>query len=228
MSEVITSVVVALAIVLVFAGFLFISLHLQSRNRPDLGSLAQELGFSFHPIGDPFISPEFPKFRLFERLMMLNVRDLFRMKFDHTTVLLYLTGGGSDGRTVVVCLFNENWNIPEVELSPEGRILRSISQRFGQSNVTFSGYPQFLEHYRVRGKDSLAIRDLVSPAARSFLATHPGWYIKGKAQGMLMYKVKYYSLPREDADFIRTSWQEILPLCRLFQQAAESAPVLKL
>ena len=199
----------------------------------EMGSLAQELGFSVHPIGTSVMPPEVLKFPYFDTVMVLNIRNLFQGKLDNTTVLLFLDWGSGDGegypgrpRRFVVCLFNENWNVPEVELCSEGRIVRAISQ-LGESKVDFPDHPQFSKHYWVRGEDIVAIRSLLSPTALSFLAMHPGWHIEGKAHGMLMYTDKYYWLTRADVEFIRTSWQEITPLCRSFQQTVESCPTLR-
>jgi hypothetical protein len=92
--------------------------------------------------------------------------------------------------------------LPDFDLSPTRESLRRVAQRFGLASVSIDGQAAFRDRYLLVGRDPAAVRALFRPALLDALVADPGWFIEGREDQWLLYRIKERVAPREMAAFL--------------------------
>lgn len=92
--------------------------------------------------------------------------------------------------------------LPDFDLSPTRESLRRVGQRFGLVPVSIDGRADFRERYLLSARDAAALRAVFTPAVLDALVADPGWFIEGRGNQWLFYRVKERVAPEAMAAFL--------------------------
>jgi hypothetical protein len=160
-----------------------------------LRNVADELGFEFHPGGDPILEGWLAKFHLFSQghsrkltnVLRGRTRDLDAAVFDYK----YTVGSGKNARTFrtsVVCFRSDDLDLPEFALRPEDFWQRIGVKVFGYQDINFDSHPVFSRAFLLRGPDEAAVRELFTDTVLSHFETQPGVSVEGAGTTLLFYR----------------------------------------
>jgi hypothetical protein len=92
--------------------------------------------------------------------------------------------------------------LPDFDLSPTRESLRRVAQRFGMAAVSIDGRADFRDRYLLFGRDPAAVRALFRPALLNALVADPGWFVEGRGDQWLLYRIKERIAPRDMGAFL--------------------------
>jgi hypothetical protein len=92
--------------------------------------------------------------------------------------------------------------LPDFDLSPTRESLRRVAQRFGLLPVFIDGRADFRDRYLLFGRDTEAVRPVFTPAVLDALVADPGWFIEGRGNQCLLYRVKERVAPEAMGAFL--------------------------
>lgn len=183
-------------------------LTLNLKRQAELTRVAEALGYSIRT-GLQRLPPEIDdgRFYLFTqgRPEVLNPIHGERDGFDLVTFgFSYDAGMGEEGsrelpiadvgqievRTqTVVWLHRQGLTLPDFDLSPSRSYIRRAGARFGLMPVGIDGADDFRDRYMLLGREPDAVRRRFTPAVRDWFTANPGWYVEGRGDRWLVYRI---------------------------------------
>ena len=195
--------------VAVAAVIIGLALVLEGQRRQSLAALAGRLGFAYTPglqrLPESLDRAGFYLFtqgqpELANRLD--GERDGYRLRvFEYA----YSAGKGEEGSRdvppadvgqsenrmqVVVWLQGPGRVLPDFDLSPTHQVIRRVAAKVpGMEQVAFDGRDAFRARYILYGRDDAALRRVFTPAVTTALAADPGWFVEGRGDQWLVYRL---------------------------------------
>jgi hypothetical protein len=83
-----------------------------------------------------------------------------------------------------------NGTLPDFDLSPTRGSLRRVAQRFGMLPVSLDHSPDVRDRYVLFARDPTALRPVFTRGLLDALVADPGWFIEGRGNQWLLYRVK--------------------------------------
>ena len=111
--------------------------------------------------------------------------------------------GQSESRLQTVAwLHKPGQALPDFDLSPTRHVLRRVGGKFGLHLLTFDGRDDFRDRYLLFARDDAAMRRVFTPAVIAALVADPGWFIEGRGDQWLVYRLSERVAPERIADFL--------------------------
>lgn len=217
---------------IVFGGFvvlaIFIGLYSIQSERKRVGKwriAADELGFQFQPTSNAELLEGLGKLPLFNQgrsRKRYNVitGDNGGLKvglFDYK----YTTGSGKSSTThtlSVVWFHCAEMDLPEFALRPESFVDRFV-QWFTGPDINFEDYPMFSRLYHLKGPTELAVRELFHSGILEYFEKHPGLYVEGRRQHLVVYRADVDIDPHK----AREALEEAYPIYNLMRDSLKTA-----
>ncbi len=102
----------------------------------------------------------------------------------------------------VVWLQRPGQVLPDFDLSPTRHVLRRVGARFPLQRLTFDGRADFDDHYLLFVRDAAAVRRVFTPQVIDAWVADPGWFLEGRGDQWLIYRLSERMPPRETAAFL--------------------------
>jgi hypothetical protein len=197
------------------------ALVLEWQRRQALERVAMDLGFAFtggqHALPESLDRAGFYLFTQGQPLI-LNRMDGERAGYQVSLFGFgYHAGKGDEGSRelptadvgqvesrlqTVVWLHKPGQVLPDFDLSPSRHVLRRIGPRFGLRGMTFDGRPDFQDRYLLAVRDEAAMRRIFRPPVIDAFAVDPGWFIEGRGDQWLVYRLSERVSPAEIPAFL--------------------------
>ena len=211
-------------LVLIVVG-IFYNRYATKKRREALQSLADELGFTFHPTGDEVLQGWFEGFHLFSQGRTRKINNIIRGKtaaldmaiFDYR----YTTGSGKNKKThsqTVLCFNSDSLSVTSFVLRPESFWHRVGMSLMGGQDIDFDLYPVFSKMFLLRGKDEIAIRETFTPEILEHFEQRPG--VSVEADGNLLIYYRNGTIVKPDK--VRPFMEEGFETLSLFQKQADT------
>jgi hypothetical protein len=156
---------------------------------------ADDLGFEFHPTGDPVLQSWLSNFELFSQGHSRKFRNVMRGRTEDLDVAVfdyqYTTGHGKNARTwrtTVVCLRAAGLGVPDFRLRPETFWHRVGTALFGYQDIDFDSHPTFSAAFLLKGPDEEAVRAAFTPAVLEHFEQLPGVSVEGSGDTLVYYR----------------------------------------
>jgi hypothetical protein len=173
-----------------------------------LQEVAQQIGFNFadrDQSGTPQVGTAlFSKgsSRRFRNIMNGSFAGFQTSLFDYS----YTTSNGKNSSTwtQTVAVFKQETQMPLFELRPEG-FLDRVGEVFVHRDIDFDSHPEFSRRYLLRGADEQAVRELFTPALRTFFEALPAerkWHIEGGQGTLFLYRSAATVKPEDIRPFL--------------------------
>ena len=207
---------VAVAVLIVGA-----ALYLDGQRRQALKRVAGELGFQFvggqHPLPGPL---DRAGFYLFTQGPPLAKDRMEGQRGDYQVSVFdfsFAAEKGEEGSRdlpvadvgqvenrmqTVVWLKRAGQALPDLDLSPTRQVLRRIGARSALQRMTFDGRGDFDEHYLLFVRDQVAARRIFTPRVIDAFVGDPGWFLEGRGEQWLVYRLSEVVPPGEIAAFL--------------------------
>jgi hypothetical protein len=102
----------------------------------------------------------------------------------------------------VVWLQRPGQTLPVFDLSPTRQPLRRLDARLGLQTVGLDGAQDFRDHYLLLGRDATALRRVFTPAVVDAWAADPGWFVEGRGDQWLVYRLQHRAAPADIPAFL--------------------------
>lgn len=124
-----------------------------------------------------------------------RMRDLFTRRHGDGKVHVFLhehrsgnpEGGGATQRVTAGCVISARIQVPRFRLCPE-RGIEKLAAALGMRDVDFDTHPRFSASYFLSTQDEARIRPLFRPDVLAFFESHPGMYVEGIGDMLLIYR----------------------------------------
>ena len=215
-----SSIFIIGAIVLV-TGLLILWVWYSSKKRIEaLQTLADELGFTFHPKGDTVLQGWFEGFHLFSQGRSRKISNILRGKTAALDVAIfdyrYTTGGGKSSQThsqTVLCFNSDAMMLTPFVMRPESIWHRVGMSLMGGQDIDFDTHPVFSKMFLLRGNDEDAIRDTFRPEILEHFEEYAGTSVEGDGNLLIYYRHGTSLAPHKVRPFMEEGFETL----RLFQ-----------
>ncbi len=124
-----------------------------------------------------------------------RIRDVFTRGHGDGKVHVFLhehrsgnpEGGGATQRVTAGCVISARLQVPRFRLCPE-RGIEKLAAAVGMRDVDFDMHPRFSASYFLNTQDEVRIRALFRPDVLAFFESHPGMYVEGIGDMLLVYR----------------------------------------
>ena len=186
---------IILGVVLLIAAIAYYSWHTAKKRREGLQTLADELGFSFHPKGDTVLQGWFEGFHLFSQGRSRKIINVLRGKTADLDMAIfdyrYTTGGGKSQQThtqTVLCFNSDALFVTPFVMRPETFWQRIGMSLLGGQDIDFDSHPDFSKKFLLRGDDEDAIRATFTPEILEHFEILPGISVEGDGNLLIYYR----------------------------------------
>jgi hypothetical protein len=185
---------IAVAVVTVFAGAIVLARRAASARAAALRSTAARLGWGFRE-EVPFTAvPDLDRFELFrsggsrklKNLMTSPAGDPRAVLFEYS----YTTSSGKSRQTHRQTVFYATCDalrLPAFSLRPEN-FLHRIAGAFGYQDIDLERRPEFSRMFLLRGADEVQVRAAFSDAVAEFFETRAGMCAAGEGRELLLWQ----------------------------------------
>ena len=190
------------AAVAAVGGAIFAARAFETRRIAELETFCQMRGFTLSREQQPAaetleaVSPEFRRGRRRRRRVsitgQLNGRPF--TAFEHT----YVVSSGKSHQTHTLRVIewqSDDAAFPRFRCTPEG-FWNRLGQRFGVQDIDFPEDAAFSDAYQLQGDDEAAVRALLTPKIRSWLAANHGHCLAGQGKRLVWWQTG--RLPKPD------------------------------
>lgn len=207
---------VAVAVLIVGA-----ALYLEGQRRHALARVASDLGLELtggqHPLPPSLDAAGFYLFTQGPALVqnrMVGERAGYRIAlFDYS----YHAEKGEEGSRdlpvadvgpvenrmqTLVWLQRPGQVLPDFDLSPTRHVMRRVGVHIPLQRLTFDGRRDFDDRYVLLVRDPVAMRRVFTPAAVDAWVADPGWFLEGRGDQWLIYRLSERMPPNEIAAFL--------------------------
>jgi hypothetical protein len=204
------------AVLIVGAAF-----YLEGQRRHALARVASELGFELtsgqHPLprslddsrfdlftqGPPLIQNRMEGERAGYRVAVFDFAYPAEKGEEGSRDLPVADVGQVENRMqTVVWLHKPGQVLPDFDLSPTRQVLRRVGARFALHRLTFDGRADFDDRYLLFVRDDPAARRVFTPQVTDAWVTDPGWFMEGRGDQWLIYRLSERMPPKEIATFL--------------------------
>ena len=168
--------------------------YAERKRRESVGKVADELGLSFHPDGDPALVSELSDFPLFSKGRAKQIKNMIHGETDEVIMGIfdyrYTTGSGKSQHTYrqTVAFFRSvDLHLPDFELRPQG-FFHGIGKVFGYKDFDFESHPVFSKAFVLRGQNEKRTRQLFSPEILTALEGQQGINVEGRGTDLIFYR----------------------------------------
>ena len=103
----------------------------------------------------------------------------------------------------VVWLHRPGQVLPDFDLSPTHQVLRRIAAKVpGMEQVAFDRRDAFNARYILYGREPEAVRRVFTSAVTGALAADPGWFVEGRGDQWLIYRLAERPEPAQISEFL--------------------------
>jgi hypothetical protein len=163
--------------------------------------LAESIGLSFFPHGDPALVGSLSSFPLFSQgssrticnMIHGDTHDVVASLFDYK----FTVGSGKNKSThhqTVVCIQSSEMHLPVFTLRPE-HFFHRIGAVFGIQDIDFPTHPEFSKLFLVQGASEEQIRGLFTPAILSYFEGKKGIAVEADGRRVLVYRARVREKP---------------------------------
>ena len=125
-------------------------------------------------------------------------RSVVRL-FDYSFTLLPIDHTEHRHTVIMIGLQDPSVRLPDCVLEPDHYLQTYLVE---YHEISLAAYPQFREHYHLRGQDDAAIQALFVPELIRFLETHPDFYVEIRDNAILAFRVDKELEPGTDLDVL--------------------------
>ena len=195
-------------IVVGVVGAAVLQTYLERRRTKALAAAAKRLGLNFSAQGH--LSQEgFASFPIFQEGRGRCCSNILRGQPEGTAGVLlfdyeYETGSGRSRQThrqTVAALRYAKGGLPKFSLRPESLLLK-IATVFGYQDIDFPERPGFSRQYLLRGSEEKSIRELFGLNLLEYFEQHPGWFLEGGGDWLVVCQHGKRMPPQAFGDFI--------------------------
>lgn len=206
----------AVALVIVAA-----AIYLEGQRSHALARVATGLGFQFtggqHPLpraldeagfylftqGPPLIKNRMEGERAGYRVSIFDFAYAAEQGEEGSRDLPVADVGQVENRIqTVIWLYRAGQVLPDFDLSPTRQVLRRVGARFPLQRLTFDGRTDFNHHYLLLVRDEQAMRRVFTSPVVTAWAADPGWFLEGRGDQWLIYRLSERASPREITAFL--------------------------
>ena len=90
-------------------------------------------------------------------------------------------------RTTVLLFASDHLELPAFRVQPKNSFFK-LGELFIRSNNELDDYPEFLEHYRVTGKNMEEIKYVLKPEVIDFFTHKNDWSMEGAGHYLIIYR----------------------------------------
>ena len=197
------------------------ALYLEGQRRQSLARVAAGLGFEFTPgqhqlpsaldgagfylftQGPPLIQNRMEGERAGYRVSLFDFAYPAEKGEEGSRDLPVADVGQVENRMqTVVWLHRPGQVLPDFDLSPTRQVLRRVAARFSLQRLTFDGRRDFDDRYVLLVRDPVATRRVFTPAVIDAWVADPGWFLEGRGDQWLIYRLSERMPPNEIAAFL--------------------------
>ena len=189
-------------IAFIAATIILLVVRYERARREAIRELALSIGFSYEK--DFKAGPELQGFKVFNKGHSRKASNLVSGKRGHVAYKIfdyrYTVGGGKNSHTyrqTVAFAQLAYSSLPHFLLGPEN-FFHKIGEKFGFQDIDFEHYPEFSNHYLLRGQPEEEIRKIFKPHILEYFQTRKlKTTIEGKGNGLILYKLGKRVKPAE-------------------------------
>lgn len=178
--------------------------YLYEKKRTEhLKKLAEEMGLSFYPKGQPGTISELGGFELFSQGHGKKFSNVLHGETNEVRLGIfdyqYTTGSGKNAHTwkqTVAYLQSPELTLPQFTIRPES-IFHKIGSVFGYRDIDFEAHPRFSRHYLLRGRNEEAVRAVLRDEVLGFFEERKGVIAEADGQRLVFYRASKRVKPQE-------------------------------
>jgi len=197
------------------------AIYFEGQRRQALARVANELGFQFtagqHPLpgaldgagfylftqGPPLVQNRMEGKRAGYQASIFDFSFAAEKGEEGSRDLPVADVGQVENRMQTVAWLKRGGQVlPDFDLSPTRQVLRRVGARVALQPVTFEGRPDFDDRYLLFARDQVAIRRIFTPPVLDAWVTDPGWFLEGRGDQWLVYRLSERVPPREISAFL--------------------------
>jgi hypothetical protein len=187
--------------------------YAEKRRREALQQVADTMGLSFLPGGDPNLLAALALLPLFSKGRSRQMTNLILGETDEVTMGVfdyrYTTGSGKNSQTrhqTVAYFRAPDLGLPIFEMKPQ-HFFHGIGKIFGYQDIDFDTHPRFSKAFLLRGQDEEAIRARFTADVLSALEGIPGVSLEGQGDQLVLYRESKRSKPDRLREFLQEGFR---------------------
>jgi hypothetical protein len=214
--------VIALAVVgfIVLIGLLVIySIKKEKQRTKDLQERAGSLNLAFFPNDDLELLASLHEMHLFSQGRGRQLKNVIQAGTDDVDIYIfdyqYTTGGGKSSSTwqqTVMLFRSPSLQLPAFTLRPEN-VFHKIGSAFGAQDIDFDAFPDFSDHYLLKGPDEAAVRSVFGEQVLYTFEQNHGYCVESQAGDLIVYRTN----KRVPPDQIQAFMEEGVRIYGLFK-----------
>ncbi len=170
------------------------SYYFENKRKEAVQKVADTLGLSFYPDGDPALQSQMTNFNLFNKGRSRRMYNMIHGEAGGVDLAIfdykYRTGSGKNSSThnqTVVFIGAQDLNLPQFTLCPETFFAR-VGAIFGVDDIDFDSHPKFSDNCYLTGSDEEAVRRTFTPEVLEFFEANPGITTDAYGRGFIFYR----------------------------------------
>ncbi len=206
-------IVLVLAIVCLIGGGLTFSIIYEKKRKQKLKEVAEEMGLSFSPDGDPHLLTRFSDFKLFNVGRNRQMKNLIQGDSGEVKIAIfeykYTTGGGKSTKTrhqSVVSLHSIDLVCPDFTIRPEN-FLDRIGSALGFQDIDFDDHPEFSSKFVLQGSSEPQIREYFNQETLDFFTDRPDICVEAQSGTLFYYRVNKRINPKQVKDNLGEAYE---------------------
>ncbi|BAY06975.1 DUF3592 domain-containing protein [Calothrix sp. NIES-2098] len=198
----------------IFAGTCGIILPKRQRKRTEnIKQAASNLALTFSEEDKTLQYEDFYKLPLFQRGYSREMRNILRKRGANWEAILcdyeFQEGSGEDSNQYqqTVAVFQVPYRkLPEFNLRPKN-LSDKIKEFFRHKDINFTSNLEFSQSYRLQGQPESGIREVFNFPVLQFFSQHPGWWVEGWGEWLIIYQLNKQIQPEKISVFIEQTTQ---------------------
>jgi len=198
------------------------SRHFENQRKEAISKIAEGLGLTFYPDGDPNLQSQMTGFKLFNSGRSRKLYNMVHGQADGVDLAIfdyrYTTGSGKNSSThhqTVVFIGAADLNLPQFSIAPE-TFFAKVGSFFGFEDIDFESHPKFSDSCYLTGADEDAIRETFRPEVLEFFEANPGITTDAYGRSFIFYR----GGKREKPEVIRDLMGQAFKLYALLKDVA--------
>jgi len=200
-------------VVLFIGGGLIFSIIYEKRRKQKLKEIADEMGLTFAPDGDPHLLARFSDFKLFNVGRSRRMKNLIQGDSGEVKLAIfeykYTTGSGKNSKTrhqSVVSLHSPNLVCPDFTIRPES-FLDRIGSALGFQDIDFDDHPEFSNKFVLQGSNEQQLRQYFNRETLDFFTNRPSICVEAQSGTLFYYRVNKRINPNQIKDNLGEAYE---------------------
>lgn len=206
-------VLLVIAIVSLIVGGITLSILYENKRKQKLKELAEEMGLSFVPDGDPHLLARFSDFKLFNVGRSRKMRNLIQGDSGEVKLAIfeyaYTTGGGKSSKThrqSVVSLHSNDLVCPDFTIRPEN-FLDRIGSALGFQDIDFDDHEEFSSKFVLQGSNEQQVREYFNRETLDFFTARPDICVEAQSGTLFYYRTNKRINPNQIKDSLAEAYE---------------------